>query len=161
MAKSQSLWQVIEGTGVGIFGVVFLVLGFRDLYLANRSRFWPQTAGSVISSQVHSGLVLKNPEIEYQYAVGSSEFTGKTYRFGDSDYFSHDSAAAVVAKHSEGKNIDVSFDRKNPARAVLEPGFSTDNIREIVWGVFALLTSFSVLRSEWRKFQAPDWEQEE
>jgi hypothetical protein len=80
--------------------------------------------------------------VTYRYEVDGEELLGCRVRFGDSLSFGWASPArGIVKRYTSGRQVTVRYDPNKPKDSVLEPGFNSFLLLELVIGclVFALL----------------------
>jgi Protein of unknown function (DUF3592) len=120
----------LAGFGVIIFitgMIMYLVHGHQRSNIST-SKYWPSVVGTVVAS----ALEQRNPKNKKMYAAA----VRYSYRVGGKDYQSdrifwapnegsEQQMAEIVAAYPVGKDIWVQHDRKDPAKAVLEPDKNT------------------------------------
>ena len=134
---NQQKFQVEKGGSFTVF-ITLLIAGLILRYLSSdmmikgeESLKWPKTIGVVIEaelarSQDGKGLEMYSPRINVKYNVNGNEY--ETSQINTSPQYLTSNLTSVrniIAKYSKGKNIDVSYNDKDPSEAVLEPGVST------------------------------------
>lgn len=122
-------WGALSALGIGaawqaIRGVASDVRTWRQW---RSSRAWPQTSGTVTRSwvRVERGHRYKTftPEVAYTYTVGGRRCVGTRHGFTTSlASWSHERAAAIVAKWPRAANVTVWFDPANAEVATLDRG---------------------------------------
>ncbi len=102
-------------------GVCLVVLGVWTRSASLRSRHWPSTPGVISASyvSVRSGGKSRTGTIEYRYTVEGRTYTGSLLSFGKTLF---ESESTTVARYPQGAQVDVFYDPKDPALAVLDPG---------------------------------------
>jgi hypothetical protein len=110
---------------VGI-GVVLLVFGVYMGVQGERSRNWPIAPGIITESYVQSNDSLtgrrqrsRSARITYRYPVDGKAYNGDVISYGKGFF---DGEYMQVGRYPQGSRVDVHYDPKNPARAVLDPG---------------------------------------
>ena len=138
-----------------VIGIAVLLTGVSSSQQAIGSSQWPTVPGAVTASWVDSyittptptsngsvgaGSTFYTPQIRYSYIVSNRTFAGSQVGFGD--YSSTDSSHAeqVTARYPVEQPVTVYYDPKNPAQAVLEPGFGAMLLIPLgIGSVFTLL----------------------
>lgn len=107
-------WLAVEGVGV--------VLSARD------SIHWPTAQATITKSEVDGRQSRRGksyePIIEYTYAVGGKNYTGKQLRIVTQLPRSEAFAQECVSHYPVGGKTNVSYKTTDPSVAALEPGFS-------------------------------------
>ena len=139
------------GVFLGCFGLFWTTLvlifdGVAGYSVVNqwRALSFSTAPGVITSSKVtdHSDSdgTTHGVDIRYHYQVDEREYEGNRYRYGAGS--SSDSAWAwdAVAKFSEGSEVKVFYNPKNPSESLLSPGLDSSNY---VWILF--LTPFNMV----------------
>lgn len=89
---------------------------------------WPTAKGVVISSEVYEGCCGEYsegwwPRVSYHYSVNGRTYVSDRIEVedvgsGNNSYF----AERTVQRYPQGEHVQVYYDPRNPAIAVLEPG---------------------------------------
>lgn len=149
MTERQARWVTRIFTGFqAIFvlvGIFFTVQGVLEWDRAAKSASWPTVQGTVTRSEVtthrstHKGRssTSYHAHIEFDYEVDGKALHGnrRTYKVMAS---SQSAANEAVAAYPTGSSVTVSYDPKDPERAVLEPGWDWSNAIPIAVGLFAI-----------------------
>lgn len=106
--------------GLGIFGWPV----FRTL----RARTWPHTRGTVVESTVEadgpsgSDTTSYQARVRYGYVVGGTRYQSERMSFFylANRHSAARTASTAVAHHRRGSTLDVHYDPKNPANAVVD-----------------------------------------
>src|SRR5262245_51454477 len=95
---------------------------------------------SEVTDQSDSDGTTHGVDISYHYEVAEHPYEGDRYRYGAGS--SSDSAWArdAVATYSEGSEVKVFYNPKDPSEAVLSPGLDSSNY---MWLLF--LTPFNMV----------------
>ncbi len=123
-------------TVIGVlFGLAFVVLGWRARQLGLRCGGWPHTRGQVIESRVdESNLETASPKVRYRYTVGRQEFIG--WRVSYSGYgISRQKMQAHIAAYPPGQAVEVYYDPARPEHSVLDNRPSRDWLFWVMAGV--------------------------
>lgn len=111
---------------------MFDVRGVRVLLLQHNSETFPHVQGEILSSEVTTtrgskGQVYYHALISYQYNVDGTDYTGYRYRY---DGHPTDSASvnAVVGDHPQGSAVNVYYNPRDPADALLSPPVDTKDV---------------------------------
>ena len=139
---------------VVLASLVVLYYGSLDFLQAMSSAKWPKVSGQILSSQVVQPRSRYHPAITYDYVVGNTTYTGNTYRFGDTSSWKRDTAEAAVRTYAPLSTVSVSFDPSDPARSVLERGFTGDTFSRIKWFLPLLLIGIWSVRMELKRVRA-------
>jgi hypothetical protein len=131
--------------------LALLVLLIRAVWLAIRSRQWPQTSGKITHSHKEAAGNRYRVLLEYEYTVKGYRYTSHILSFLDlfvlffmNGERSKRAANHVTAKYPVNAEVTVHYDPKNPKRAVLETEIWNSNvvviamILTIMGGVFLL-----------------------
>ena len=113
-----------------ILGVLLLcltpiaaILAFGTYRSMQASNDWPSTPGVVSVSKVVNTIASKfKAEVSYKYVVNQRTFSGTRIRFADTTGSSKSRQENLIKPYPAGKEVEVFYDPKNPAEAVLEPG---------------------------------------
>ena len=105
-------------------GVVLIVGGVYFRMLSLRSRSWPVVPGVITESRItYSGTGTKRTSsgshIAYQYAVNGKFYKGSVVSYAPDIL---ESATGTVSRYSQGAEVQVHYDPRDPATAVLDPG---------------------------------------
>jgi hypothetical protein len=121
--------------GVAFFllgGVMVLAILWVSRRQAAEASGWPQIAGHVVSSTVEhyrqrvgdartgSLATFYEAVVEYAYSVNGREYHSTRLNFGAKVAGSQQLAEAQAARYSEGSQVMVHYDPKNPTNAVVE-----------------------------------------
>ena len=134
---NQEKSQVARGGSFTAF-IMFVIVGLILRYISSdmiikgeESLKWPKTIGVVIESglvksQDDKGLEMYSPRVNVKYNVNGNEYQTSQIAISGSYSTSNSSSVRnIIAKYSKGKNVDVYYNDKDSAEAVLEPGVST------------------------------------
>lgn len=115
-------------------------IGGRILFRQHFAESFPHVQGTVLSSVVaksygSKGRIYYHPRISYRYSANGMEYIGNRYRY---DGHPTDSAAAwaIVSSHPPGSEVDVYYNPRDPADALLSPGVDVSDM-----GLFLFLTA--------------------
>lgn len=111
-------------------GVLLIILGFllSDIPVMIASQSWPSTAGKITSRTLlgqkfeeYDGdyYVNINGYIRYQYNVDGISYISTAVNSIDSPFYPYE----IALQYSEGKDVQVYYNPRHPAQAVLEPGW--------------------------------------
>ena len=91
-----------------------------------KSAQWPSVPGVMTASSIRTGVCKNIPcyhgEIAYQYRVGNTQYTGTAFELGRTHWAARDAWQKEIDKYRIGKAVNVYYEPRNPAKAVLEPG---------------------------------------
>jgi hypothetical protein len=110
---------------LAVGGVLALIFGAIGLYILSKKKEtaeWPVTRGRVISSTLVrardlDGEATAEARVTYEYNVGGQTFRASRVKFGFTP-----PAKLTVSRYPTGCEVDVFYDPKKPADAVLERG---------------------------------------
>ena len=130
---------------IGI-GIVMVWLAARDLRLADASRSWSVTDGTIIRTRVRAndrGEQSESyaPELAYSYTVMGTSYEGSRVGIGASAGYSQRSQAeAYLERYPVGHPVTVFYDPNRPAQSALEVGTRRGAYRSFFMaGVFTLI----------------------
>jgi hypothetical protein len=122
---------ILMAAFAGIFfvvGVGVLWWGIQDSRSAFKSVRWPSVNGTVISSYVSESSdddgTTYGADVQYDYVVNDQAHTGDRVSHGDVSTGDPSYAQKIVARYSEGQSVNVYYDPTDPAKSVLETGFT-------------------------------------
>lgn len=157
---------------VGIFGVIFCVLGIlalsygsQNLWNAHASQSWPTAAGTVVSASISENRVHISSEAAnrsdtiteapvessyifgfvYAYDVDGATHYGNLRRFGGYVGASEDWAAQAARRYPVGSKVTVAFHPGDPDISVIEPGIVNEALVLPGFGALAILFGIAVL----------------
>jgi hypothetical protein len=136
-----------------LLSLVVLSYSAVDLLQAISSAKWPKAPGNILSSQIIARRHY-HPSITYVYTVGSTTYTGNTYRFGDPFYWKRQTAETAVQAYAPESTVFVSYDPSRPERSVLEAGFTPDTVWRIEWFLPILLIAAWMVRMDLKRVRA-------
>lgn len=121
--------------GTFIIGIVFIVTGYfvafyfgkPELEEAKASQNWPATKGMIERSEVvrqySNRKTMYSADVVYSYTVEGQKYESNQVRFGGDVRSSSSSSAYKTSRgYPKGKTVDVYYNPKEPAVAVLEAG---------------------------------------
>jgi hypothetical protein len=125
------------------FGVVVFITGMFTYLVhghqrsnVSASKYWPSVVGTIVASAVEQA----NPKSKTTYSAAvrySYRVDGKDYEanriFWEPNEGPEEKMAAIVAAYPVGKDVWVQHDRKDPAKAVLEPDKNTGLSRVVIY----------------------------
>ena len=107
------------------------------------SASWPTTMGEVVQSRVvvdssrirGGGYNLSyRADVRYRYEVTAKRFESGTFTFGTPRSFADRTGAeSEVALYPVGRNVQVYFDRSEPATSCLLPGTVPPDFNILMW----------------------------
>ena len=129
--------QMIRGGSFTAF-IIFLIMGLILNFMSSgmikkgeESLKWSKTIGVVVESEMvrsldSKGSEMYSPRVNVKYNVNGNEYQTSQIAISGSYSTSNSSSVRnIIAKYSKGKNVDVYYNDKDSAEAVLEPGVST------------------------------------
>lgn len=96
---------------------------------------WPATDGEVQESY----LIGKTYEVQYKYTVDNKEYTNNVVAFdagGSGNRRGNQTTERedeVMENYSEGQVVKVYYDPSDPGSSVLEPGFHSRSLLQLIW----------------------------
>ena len=142
-----------RGPIVLLGSLILLSYSTVDLLQAISSAKWPKAPGRILTSQIVTWRFY-HPSITYVYTVGNTNYTGNTYRLGDTFYWKRQKAETAVQTYAPGSTVFVSFDPSRPERSVLEPGVTPDAVSPIEWSLPVLLIAAWMVRMDLKRVRA-------
>ncbi len=140
-----------------LLGVILLVYGLRQRQLAQAASTWPCAPGHSVAASVqtvtrHSKYGTSRsyvPRLEYDYDVKGAHLTSHRITFGSVSFNSPDEAEAYMRRNFQDKPLEVHYDPRNPANAVLLVGQAPSSLGFMIGGVIImaapiLLAAFSL-----------------
>jgi hypothetical protein len=134
-----------------VLWLTLLVLLLRAVWLAVKSRQWPQTNGKITNSRKEATGHRYRVLLQYEYTVNGYRYTSHILSFIDlfvlffmNGERSKRAANHVTAKYPVNAEVTVHYDPKNPKRAVLETEIWNGNVAiiatilAIMGGIFLL-----------------------
>jgi hypothetical protein len=109
--------------------VILVLICLRRWLQALSARGWPVVQGVITASSVYSyedeGTMYHSPAITYQYRVDGQLYESDQFAFGSKHHSVQDErgrreAQAVIEQYPVGKQVQVHYQRRDPAEAVLE-----------------------------------------
>jgi hypothetical protein len=137
------------------FGLMAVAIGAMGVFADAASNNWPVTDGVITSSEVEvwgHHPIMYRPSITYQYTIGGQEFTCSQVSSGATFYSGNglEQASEIVEKYPVGSIVQVHYNPRNPANAVLETQTEQINYIPLIIGVvmvsIALIGFISVVR---------------
>ena len=112
-------WTALVGTFDCFIG--------SSLYHQTRAKGFPQTTGTIISSEVtrhrgSKGGTTYGVSIEYTYQVNGVQFAGNRYRYGAASTSDSKWAHDAVQNNPVGAEVPVYYDPTSPSESLLSPG---------------------------------------
>ncbi len=153
LAQSAGLRWLTLGSSLAIVCGLMLPVALLDLRDAQRPQEWSQTQGIVESSGVSTtssssgrlGVDLFYvPDVIYRYRVAGREFRGSTVYLGKGPS-SEAAARATAARYPVGARVNVFYDSKDPARAVLDQNVQAKDYQAVVGTAIGLLIAIASL----------------
>ena len=123
----------ITRTGIpGFFFALFLLFFLGQawsIYIGLRSKYWPKTQGTVISSRVARYADSEgpgfwyDPKVFYNYSVAGQNYENVTLSFKqDSHTPNKEYAESIVAKYPPGGSVTVYYKPNSPSYSTLDTG---------------------------------------
>lgn len=128
MEKPVTKTYVMLVIFASIAGLFLSIYATNNSINAFKSKNWPTTEGTIISSEVgrESRYV---PKVKYIYMVDSTEFVSEMIRLTrPGQYKSKDDAAMVAAKYPVDSKVKVYYNPNKLDEAILDPGIKGEHI---------------------------------
>lgn len=148
---------------MALIGITLIILGISEMRIANSSRSWPATEGTILDSSVQqhvrnrqspaSSRISSNntttfsARITYEYSIQEKTFNGSRVAIGDYRSGNRGHAEGVVRKYPPGKSVSVYFNPSSPELAVLEPGVQLQAFFLPGLGAFFLILGIFIISS--------------
>jgi hypothetical protein len=137
-------FRVIQGVSLVVVAVwTALTIGFDYSIALNAWNQWRATGYATAAGEVtRSELEVENsgdsrsfhPVLRYRYLVDGREYSGNRYDY-NSTWWSDSHAHRIVAANPLGQRVEVRYDPRNPADAVLHAGVAGDDLFKILFVV--------------------------
>lgn len=146
LPRSKTDWIMLVGGGAA------LVLGAHSLWWGHASKQWPRVDAVVTESRAVHGLRSNRFEVRYEFDCGGRRCSGDRWHYrilsGSPDTFMFsDSGSRIVeataASYAKGQRVQVAVRPGDPARSVLEPGISSDDIFIAAIGLLLFALAFA------------------
>jgi hypothetical protein len=107
------------------------------IHLGIEAMRWLRTTGKLTKAWVDEGTTLPieddedtwySANVRYHYKVGARWYKSSRLSYRGTLWLPADEAHSLIAGMEAGGEVDVHYDPRNPARAVLVPGSSTGNL---------------------------------
>lgn len=141
-----------KGRGcLGCFFGIFLLVGIGatgamlwPIVEIFRAKEWRETPCTILTSEVrtHSGSKgskTYSVDVSYEYFVDDQRYVSTRYKFMTSSSSGYDSKAEVVQRLAPGTKTVCYVDKRNPAEAVIERGFTADIFLAFIPMIFAVI----------------------
>jgi hypothetical protein len=118
-----SLALIVAGGIFAFLALNMIVTSIRMWVLAQASKSWPATEGSVITAQVRPSGVRRVrfvPYVRYGYSVEGRYHVGNRICFESAQTYERDEAEKITASYPEGSPVNVYYDPARPAQSTLE-----------------------------------------
>ena len=107
--------------GMAIWALILFIRAFKKI---KDSRYWPKTSGLITHSSVESGVgpnhvFVFTPKVIYEYEVGGKRFTSSQLAIIEHNTSSEELAREKAEKYVPGQRVEVYYDPKKPAFAIL------------------------------------------
>ena len=92
------------------------------------TRAWVDDATLPIEFDAEDGEGRHSANVRYHYKVGARWYKSSRLSYRGTLWLPLEEAYSLIQGLEEGREVDVHYDPRNPARAVLVPGSSTGNL---------------------------------
>ncbi|MGH8533949.1 MAG: DUF3592 domain-containing protein [Gammaproteobacteria bacterium] len=148
---------------VGLFQGLLLLIGFGVfinavgvLWQAFRTTHWPQTEGTIISSEMDSKDIPRGvgaleeksrqyrADIAFRYQVDDETHMGDKVSVEFAPWWTKDyyKAKRILMRYPVGEDVIVYYDPNDPSNGVLDPGVSSTTLVESIIRVFIVAACF-------------------
>ncbi|MFU8828079.1 MAG: DUF3592 domain-containing protein [Phycisphaerales bacterium] len=115
---------IVAGGSLLIFGVLCCVIAVALNYPQVRSWFWPTTPGLVEVSEIRQARAGGIPvQVSYSYRVNGREYSSSRRSIVDQSFYDIRFAIEEADRYPVGQVVTVSYNRRDPGLAILEPGY--------------------------------------
>lgn len=124
-----------------LLGAALAAWSAHEYWRGRASLSWPAADGEVMSSTVRERRGRRGPfyesDVEYRYAVGGVEFTGRRPSFGGVRLAERSPAVAYaeLGGLEPGARVPVYYDPRDPRRSVLRPGSRREDLGFVAIGL--------------------------
>jgi hypothetical protein len=131
-------------------GALVVILGLRELELAQLSSSWVAVPGVVQSSKItwshtsHGGSTA-SAKVVYTYFIAGHDHTSDRVLFGDYGSSDTSHADSIVSQYSPGQAVTVYFDPLDYSQAVLQRGVQTSCYVLPLFGVAFLVPGCAMI----------------
>lgn len=134
-----------------VAGVMLLVSGARGTRMTREARQWPTVDGTILTSRCTDYSDWDNgarylAEVTYEYAVGERSYRGDRIAFGYDGGGWRAPNERIAKRLVVAKPVQVRYDPRNPAVAVLSVGVHGANVRTLSAGFWLLLVAWLLFR---------------
>jgi len=124
-------------------GIIFLYIAVFQYFQSRNMEEWQVTNGKILSTRIQQTRALYNPIVEYSYIVQNVKYQGWLISINGKVTNKIQVAREWIAPYTQGKEVVVHYNPKNPKMAVLETSFSVRVMMiEILFGLFLLSLSW-------------------
>ena len=111
----------------------------QDLALGQESLSWPKAPGVILDSRVAKVTIKRGKSrvpgfearIRYEYTVGGGTYSCNRIFFGYAAGRKQSFHEKIIAPYPRGNTVEIRYNPRDPAMAVLEPGHVDWNRREV------------------------------
>ncbi|MBV9086558.1 MAG: DUF3592 domain-containing protein [Acidobacteriaceae bacterium] len=104
------------------------------------SRHWPRVSARVVESSVYQdGRDVARrwePDVVYQYTIGSQTFTSRRIRFLMPPMYQQEQASEISELYRQGRVVQIAYDPSNPRESVLQPGLPPGTLKQVLLALF-------------------------
>lgn len=114
----KTIFAIVGGYGGGL---MFTTLAFQKAAMMRRAKNWMSTRGHILESTVIDMPERKTSELRIRYKFDHGETVeGSTPRLSGDIFPSKSSKQAFASRFTEGQEVDVFFNPKNPYENCLD-----------------------------------------
>lgn len=129
------------GLILGLFfitGIITSAWGWRIIVQGRKTRQWPTTEGSIVTSSLDTARDDLLPHITYRYSV-NGETLEANVTFSKDITPTQEFSNSYLEKYPVGSQVQVYYDVNQPSNSTLEPGMARGD-----WLVFAIGLSMAL-----------------
>lgn len=142
---------LIAAVLMGLFGLIFAIVGIVANRKAELSKSWPTVQGQVLTSTIvqhestdsdGASSTSYEPLVEYRYSVIGSPLIGKKIAFG-ANQFTYNTAQKIISRYPPGAAVQVHYNPEKPSQSVLETKASGGTVFLVV-GIGFIIAAFLI-----------------
>ncbi len=144
-------------------GLLFYFISLPDLKIAQESKGWPVTTGTINSSElvrVESGnhsdrKITYRPDVQFSYQVDGKAYNASNIGTSSGSSYNYRMAERIQMRYPVGNVVDVYYRVEDPAFAILQPGIRMSDILVagslLLFAVLGLLFLFNIIKASPKK----------
>lgn len=156
MRMVKRVLEFIFFLGIFLLGAGLFYTSLNRLKTVYQSQYWPETSGTVISSEICHQKSLKSEsytaKIVYRYAVDGQDHEGRVITYGFGGDGSKREATEKVAQYPAGAQVKVFYNPSSPVESCLETGGPAAGFAfPIAFGVLLMSAAIWLINRERKK----------